>query len=341
MRAALVGVFILLVLPAFSNGESPLDKAIEQQNWKKVFKIVSREINGTKLPEGVYNAVFDSLVSTFKSYECVVDAEWTKCGAKKLIYPGQETIALRFATPSGEVEKTFLLHTSLYRTHIRVLGLRIRVPKIEREELVCLFMRDVEEGSMIESMRKVCVWEKEQARKRKHNSKVYIKARIIDGPEERTFPPLDFSCDSSMLKIEFSATNTTEESLKMYWPSNATTSDPLFRISMHASKPALNMYEDTTLYQHEYKILVLQPNETVKSVHYIVGNRIDETGIQHLFNPDQMTEIQTHSGKKGTVRISFSAVKNGMSWDQDPIWKPAEHDRLFHLAGYTVIDDCE
>jgi hypothetical protein len=169
MRISLFLVLLLSNSFCFSNNEQALCKAVEKQNWKKVFKLIAREVNGTKLANGSYNIVFDSLISNFKSYDCIVDAEWSKCGAKILIYPGQETLAFQFNTSNGIVEKTLLLHTSKTISYIRVLGIRIRIPEIDKKgELDCLFMRD-SENSSIEAMRKVCEWEVEEKRKRKHN----------------------------------------------------------------------------------------------------------------------------------------------------------------------------
>jgi len=156
MKQGLILFLILLVSTSFAQKNAPLSKAIEKQNWKKVFKLISKEINGVKLPREKYDEVFDSLITNFKSLDCITDAEWSKCGAKILIFPGQETIALKFNSTQGEIEKTFLLHTTKYRTHIRLLGLNLRIPKIERKELVCLLMRNSESNSMINSMRNTC-----------------------------------------------------------------------------------------------------------------------------------------------------------------------------------------
>lgn len=345
MKQGLVIFLILLASFAYAQGNTSLDRAVEKQNWKKAFKLISNKINGIKLPEGNYNEVFDSLISNFKSFDCVIDAEWSKCGAKILIYPGQETIALKFNSAGEEIEKTFLVNTAKYKTHIRVFRLRFRIPEIDRKELVCVLMRDAENHSMISAMRDVCAWEVEEEKRRIHNSKVLFSAQIIDREEERSLPPLNFNCNNNQAKIEFSVTNNSEELLKVYWPSNLPKSDPLFRVSFHSYRPNLNVYEDTSMYLKNYEVITLNPNETIKTVQSINRSNIEQiqpNGISiHFYNKIQLDKLQRHSKKEGTIRIGYSAIDNGLSWEQDDVWKPTDSMYLFYMASYTITNICE
>jgi hypothetical protein len=338
MRAAVFTLVMLWGSCSFAQGITSLDKAVAKQNWKKVFRLISNEINGTKLPQEQYNEVFDSLISNFKSYDCVVDAEWSKCGMKILIYPGQETIAINFKTSTGEIEKTFLLQTAKYRTHVRLFCLRIRIPSIEKKELVTVLMRGPAETSAIGSLRNVCVIVAEQEKERFHNAKVYFQARIIGGQEERAFPPLNFNYDNSQVKIEFSATNNTDDSLKIYWPASVAMANPLFRISFHASKPTLNAYEDTLVYVNKYDVITLKPKETVKVLQFMNSKKSHQDGNEHFFDQQHLKELQNHPAKEGTVSISYSAVHNDLLWNEDEVWKPAGGLYLFHLASYTITN---
>lgn len=338
-------ILILSSSASFANKLSDLNSAVENQNWKKVYKIVSNRITGTKLKKGQYVAVFDSLISDFKKEDCVLDADWTRCGAKILIYPGQETISIKFKTPDGEVEKSFQLQTSKYQTHKRFLGLRIRIPTIDKKQLVCYGMTDHDDYSMIESMRKICVWEKEYARQRAHTSKVFFKAQILGGDQDRSFPPLNFDCYKQQTEIEFSATNTTTDSLKIYWPKDSAMCDPLFRINFTNYKPELNLHEDTLSYILHYDTVILAPNETIRIVQSLKSSRFriphDATGNEHFYLANQLDAFHSNFGANGTARIGYAPAKNSLTWEEDEIWKPAGGPYIFHLAGYSIQSDCQ
>jgi hypothetical protein len=345
MRRRLFICFMRSISPCFAQESIKLGRAVVNQNWEKVFKLISKEIDGTKIPSDQYNAVFDSLISHFKAYDFIADAEWSRCGAKILIYPGQETIVLKFKTRNAEVEKSFLINTAKYQTMRRFLGLRIRIPTIDRKELVTVLMRDSEKQSMIKVMREICIWEMEEAKKRIHNAKVFFRARVIGGKQERAFPPLNFNCQNKAIAIEFSATNQTDDSLRIYWPSFKQNSDPLFRVNFKSYSSELDVYEDTSVYENFFEVITLQGKETIKTTQYLSKNdaklRLPKAGAIHYYHQLQLDDFQKFSSEKGIARIGFSSNDNGLTWMEDDIWKPAEPLYIFHLASYTITNTCE
>lgn len=338
-------IFFSFFITASYAGEKPLNQAVADQDWKKVSKLISNKINGTNLPKGKYNAVFDSLISHFKSYECVVDAEWSKCGAKLAIYPGREFIAIQFKTGDKTVEKIFDLATAKYQTHKRFLGIRFRIPTIERNQMVYNSMRDSDVESIIDVMREVCVWEVEEALRQKHNSKLFFTGRIIGGIDEGSFPPLNFNCETNQVKIEFSATNKTEDTIKLYWPLSLPNSDPLFRVNFQTGSPIQLLNEDTAAYIKGYDIITLLPNETIKSIHFLFkSHSIDlsaESASNHLYKREELDSFQVNTVDNGFVNIGFSAVNNGLTWQEDMIWKPAQPLYVFQMAHFTITDICD
>lgn len=340
-------LLVLLLAPmlAFAQGATALDKAVASENWNAVSELVTRKINGTKLPDGKYNEVFESLITHFKTYTCVADAEWTKCGAKILIFPGQETIAIKFKTTNREVEKIFPLSTSYYRTHMRIFCVRIRIPTIERDEMVSSVMKDPTVESAIQQMRNTCARDIEQKKVMAHHAKVFFTAKIIGGVDERSFPPLNFNCTKRSVKIQFSATNNTEDTLSMYWPSNTFQSDPLFRISFYSHRPNLEMIEDTLAYLKDYRVVLLQPKETIKTLQYLYQKESDQLrngkSITHKYDSEILDAFQNNTAKKGISRIGFSSVNNGLSWQEDAVWKPAEPVYIYHMTSYSLTDECK
>jgi hypothetical protein len=345
MRGLLFIGFMLSMSSSFAQQGSKLEDALVNQNWKKVFKLISKEINGTRTPTNQYNAVFDSLISHFKSYDCIVDAEWSKCGAKILIYPGQETIAIRFKTDNLETEKSFLINTAKYQTSIRVLGIGLRIPTIDRKELVVVLMRDSDQQSMIKVMRNTCLRVAEEAKRRVHNKKVFVQARILNGNQDGGFRPLNFNCQNNTVAIEFSASNQTDDSLKIYWPSSIPMSDPLFRISFRSYSSELSVQEDTSVYVKRYQVITLKPRETIKTIQFLAisgtEKRTSEPGLFHFYSQLQLDDFQRFSTEKGIARIGMIAVNNGLSGREDDIWKPAEALYIFNLSPYTITEICE
>ena len=342
-----IGVFIVLSFfsVSFARGLTGLDAAVANEDWKKVYKIVSNKISGTNLPSSKYTEKFEELIAHFKSYDCVVDAEWSKCGAKLAIYPGQETIAIQFKVANKIVEKTFRLMTSKYKTHVRFLGLRIRVPTIDKNEMVCYGMDDSEAGTMIETMRNICVLEVERAKQQKHNQKMFFGLNIIDRKSDGSFPDLHFDCPSNSVQIEFSVTNQTEDTIRLYWPSEQPKSDPLFRINFKTHSPSGLMNEDTAQYYSVYDTIVLKPGEMAKTRQYIqFGNSPSEQIDGHLihrYNPEELETFKNSASEKGLIYIGFSTVNNGLTWQEDEIWKPAEPIYIFAMNSYKVTEVCD
>ena len=336
-------LILLIICTQQVYAKTPLDKAVEKGNWKKVSKIIKSRVSGIEIPKsGSYN-VFEKLISEFKSYDCVLDAEWSRCGAKLLIFPGRETIALRFKTTNGNVEKSFLVLTAKYKTHINILGLRIRIPTINKKELRCIGIQEVREGSMIEGMREICKCDSIMDMKVRHNAKVFFKARILNGPEERVFPDMNFLCREQKVKIEFTAVNRTDSSLRLYWPNSNYYCDPIFRVSLHTSTGVIA--EDNKRYtKNDLRVVTLKPNESISSIHYLNNfdfeEMLNEGSTGHFYKQEQLTKLSGIEGEKCSFRIGYKSMNDGVNWYQNPIWKPADSIYVFHLGSFMLLERC-
>jgi len=177
---------------------------------------------------------------------------------------------------------------------------------------------------------------------------VFFKVKIIGGEQGRSLPPINFYCDHYQVKIEFSATNTSDKPLKLYWPSTLPKSNPIFQIDFHSTAQGISVFEDTLTYLSNYELKELKPGETIKTFQYISNRYIKHvifdksfSNTIHFYDQAKLKLLQNDGNKKGTIRISYPVINNDLNWRKDSIWKPTDAKHLIHMGLYSTTNACK
>ena len=103
---------------SFAQSNTKFCKAIENENFNKIERLVKKQVRHHKKGQRYYNGAgsgyqtnftpsFDSITTWFKSQNCVEDTYWDKCQNKIAIYPSWTIIGVKFKTKNGTVERCF------------------------------------------------------------------------------------------------------------------------------------------------------------------------------------------------------------------------------------------
>ncbi len=128
---------------AWAQSHSKCCKAIENENFKKVERLLQQQVRHHKNGQRYYNGegsgyqtnftpALDSITNWFKNQNCVVDAYWNKCQNKIAIYPGWSVIGVKFKTKKGIVEKCYSIQQGT-TGKINLLGWRPKLFKTKNK----------------------------------------------------------------------------------------------------------------------------------------------------------------------------------------------------------------
>ncbi|KAF0198470.1 MAG: hypothetical protein FD166_1111 [Bacteroidetes bacterium] len=146
-----------------SQDRCALCKAVEKENFRKVERLIRKEVRKRKQGISFYNGPgsgmqithlpnLDTITLWLKSKPCVEDAAWDKCQKKPAIYPGWASIGAKFKTSSGIREKCFLIQKGTLGS-LYIFGWRPHIFKM-KNKLIYRKMYDCE--GFIENEKKNC-----------------------------------------------------------------------------------------------------------------------------------------------------------------------------------------
>ncbi|KAB1155518.1 hypothetical protein [Flavobacterium luteum] len=117
---------------SFAQSNSTFCKAVANENFNKIERLVIKQVKRHKNGQHYYNGAgsgyqtnftssFNSITNWFKNQTCVEDAYWDKCENKIAIYPSWTIIGVKFKTKKRIVEKCFSIQIGTTGT-IHLLG---------------------------------------------------------------------------------------------------------------------------------------------------------------------------------------------------------------------------
>ncbi|MES2430844.1 MAG: hypothetical protein V4556_07885 [Bacteroidota bacterium] len=164
MKIIIISILFCLSASLFAQDKTAFCKAVKNEDFKKVERLLKKQLNKRKRGIIYYNGPgsgnqishtenLDTLTMWLQSMPCVTAAAWDRCQNKIMIYPGFASIGAKFKTKKGIVEKCFFIQIGT-TGNVNAFGGRMHVFKAKN---ILVYKKMYDCKGFVEEQKKLCL----------------------------------------------------------------------------------------------------------------------------------------------------------------------------------------